>query len=628
MRKKDLLVLAVLQQITVHVSASQAICNRQSLMEEYSSQRGPSQVTVENSISNICQRDFVPPKTRSLRLDDIDVTINVSGNTTEHSVDSCIGALREIVSECCDGQTCTGGAVQFQDDITYELLYQPQGYEKSENEHVDLMARGRGGGRTRRPRPKATKSRPKSKPKPKAKAKPTPARKKTKPTRPSKSTKSSAAAKATPTKTCKQLYQQQLREYAIAERTTEKVSRDSVAFEKRSSPKQVYACQIKGRAANPSRFRIKALNYPDKGDMDAMTPAARYFGYARPEICTNFAFVQSGMLKAKVKNPEDYQVEHVLEWQTVADFFSWVRDKKITGTSFQVTNLPADSNICRYFKESWFGGSQVSFSLTNDGPERTVKDHLKWGFPGLDNRPKDFAFLHKVPNRLKAQMWAYKFGSQTAGIFAADSITEKIMGKTTNKKTTPKSIDQAKLAYLDLRALMAARKYMRSSKIAITLSREVKEMEKTIRKIDATLPQHSSPKKPAWVKQNLGPLWTEYMDERFKLANQRTTADMDKYIALLVKTWSPSAGSRSNSPSPGRGRTGSQSPGIGSSKGKGKAVVKRARTRKGGSKPAPKKNPSPSPNTKAAQEKDFFQEIRALEAAWKKEKSKPWRKPW
>lgn len=153
-------------------------------------------------------------------------------------------------------------------------------------------------------------------------------------------------------------------------------------------------------------------------------------------------------------------------------------------------------------------------------------------------------------------------------------------------------------------------------------------MRNTIAMINTTLPQHSSPKKPAWVKKNLGPLWMEYMDERFKLANQRTTADMDKYIALLVKTWNPSAGSRSSSPSPRRSRTGSQSPRIGSLKGKGKAVMKRAKTRKGGSKPAPNRDPSPSPNTKAAQEKDFFQEIRALEAAWKKEKSIPWRKPW
>jgi hypothetical protein len=110
------------------------------------------------------------------------------------------------------------------------------------------------------------------------------------------------------------------------------------------------------------------------------------------------------MLKEKVKNPEDYQVEHVLEWQTVADFFSWVRDEKITGTSFQVTNLSPKSDICRYVKESWFGGNQASFSLTDDGPERTVENHLKWGFPGLENRPKDFAFLHKLPNRWKAQV--------------------------------------------------------------------------------------------------------------------------------------------------------------------------------------------------------------------------------
>lgn len=135
------------------------------------------------------------------------------------------------------------------------------------------------------------------------------------------------------------------------------------------------------------------------------TPAARYFGYAKPEICTNFAFVQGGMLKAQVENPEDYQVEHVLEWQTVGDFFTWVRDKKITGTAFQGTNLPAGgADICRYIKESWFGGSQASFSWATGGPARTVEEHLKWGFAGLGNRQKDFAFLHKLPNKWKAQV--------------------------------------------------------------------------------------------------------------------------------------------------------------------------------------------------------------------------------
>lgn len=213
-------------------------------------------------------------------------------------------------------------------------------------------------------------------------------------------------------------------------------------------------------------------------------------------------------------------------------------------------------------------------------------------------------------------MWAYKSGSQTAGIFDAGSMQEKIMGRMTSRTKRPKSIDKAKDAYLNLRALMGARKYMRSSRITLTLSKEVRLMERTLRKIDDTLPQHPSPNKPAWVKQNLAPLWIEYMDERFRLANKRTTAEMDKYVKLLVKTWAP-AKSRSSSPSPGRGR----------SKGKGKAVVKRvAKTRKG--KEPAKKNPSLSPDTKEAQEKEFFQEIKKLEAAWYKERSIPWKVRW
>ncbi|KAJ4300878.1 hypothetical protein N0V90_002966 [Kalmusia sp. IMI 367209] len=468
------------------------------------------------------------------------------------------------------------------------------------------------GGRTKRPRPHTTrpkafkpktKNKPKSKLKPKPKQKPThtkskPKHKKpTKPNRtPGKHTRTSAAAKATSTKTCKQLYQQQLREVSAADRASRRVSRDIFALEKRSTRKYAKACSVNKPAVaekgydDKAEVNVRALDYPNKKDMDKL----------------------QGMLKANI-DPKDYQVEHVLEWQTVTNFFTWVRDKKITDLRFQDPKTQKKVDFCKFWKETWVLTKSESFSIVSGGPERTAGDHLKWGFPGLQNRPYEFTFVHKTINGIKAQMWAYKSGSMGSGIFGVDKMTTRIAGKHTSRTTKPKSLDEAKSAYLDLRALMGARKYMRSSKIAKTLGKEVKEMEKVIRRIDESLPKHPRPGEGAWVKQDLGKLWMEYMDERFRLAHDRTTKDLDKYIKLMHTTWNNA----------GRGHRKRSSPDRGRSKDKGKAPVKRS------SRHSSKfSSRSSSTNSEEAQIRVFLQEVRKLEAEWKKEKNIEWRRPW
>jgi hypothetical protein len=117
-------------------------------------------------------------------------------------------------------------------------------------------------------------------------------------------------------------------------------------------------------------------------------------------------------------------------------------------------------------------------------------------------------------------MWSYKYGSIEAGIFSDDSMTSKLAGKHTSRTQKAKTLNDAKAAYLDLRALLGARKDMRSSKVAKALGKEVKEMEKVIRRINEVLPDHPRPDEEAWIKQDLGKLWMEYMDGRFKRAHE------------------------------------------------------------------------------------------------------------
>jgi hypothetical protein len=178
-------------------------------------------------------------------------------------------------------------------------------------------------------------------------------------------------------------------------------------------------------------------------------------------------------------------------------------------------------------------------------------------------------------------MWSAKTGT---GIYGKTKIVGKIQGVMTGKgkKKTRNAaeIDQAKLALLDLKYLMGARKYMRSAHIQKIFKKQVDRIGDMLDKLDNEMPKH--PKKNtktnkvygAWKPQGLKVFWLEYMAARFEMAKKRTNNDMDDYLALLKKEW---AG-------------------------------------------------TPVPTDKAL--KTFRDDITAIDRAWTKEKATKWVKPW
>lgn len=147
-------------------------------------------------------------------------------------------------------------------------------------------------------------------------------------------------------------------------------------------------------------------------------------------------------------------------------------------------------------------------------------------------------------------MWAYKGGKDGAGtLHNAEKMREFITGEKSVikgqklEKVSADLVDNAKIALLKLKALMGARKYMRSKTVSTIFKKQMEEIGKMLAAIDDEMPKN--PRKPLkgertidpWIKQDLGKLWTEYMNERFAIAYKRTHNDMDTYLKLLDDRW-------------------------------------------------------------------------------------------
>jgi hypothetical protein len=140
-------------------------------------------------------------------------------------------------------------------------------------------------------------------------------------------------------------------------------------------------------------------------------------------------------------------------------------------------------------------------------------------------------------------MWTYKKG-KIGGIYGEDALRGLIVGfhSGRSKKWTAADIDSANTAVNKLRYLIGARKYMRNPAIAKIFKTQKERMGDMIGKIDMELPKHPRVKRGvgklvAWKSHNLKNLWNQYMDERFRIANQRIDHDMNTYLKLLFSEW-------------------------------------------------------------------------------------------
>jgi hypothetical protein len=108
------------------------------------------------------------------------------------------------------------------------------------------------------------------------------------------------------------------------------------------------------------------------------------------------------------------------------------------------------------------------------------------------------------------------------------------------------NIDDARQAYLKLKFVYGARKYLQNNEIEAIFKKQVERMGTVLDLLDTEMENQPKETKnglqDAWKRQGLKALWIEYMNEKFKTAKSRSVNDMDKYIRLLENVWSPRKG--------------------------------------------------------------------------------------
>lgn len=383
------------------------------------------QAVLEDPVARLCEQDLtaelIVKNTVSYASTDFAFTIERGEGHKDDK--ECIQAFRRIMELCVVGQNASGGTITANgNEPTYSVSTQPVG---------NLEARAK--------KPKSPAKAPVEAPA-KASAKPpinttakTSAKSIATPTQKASSkvqssaAKTSSIAKPTSTKTCKKLYGELLalsKQATIAEKREETLnsrqgfSSSRAHVEKRSTPKSGKACN----------FNLKALNYPEKREMvshvrvwdleydkkpfptvhaDLFQPKnANWYGFVKPDVCDDLVFRAAAKPAAGI--PEtDYQVEHVLEWNVVTRFFDWVRDQK-PGKVFEHPDKAQKGkkvDFCEYWRQTWTTADVQlqTFKITDgspnsDGPAKGVLAHLASAFPGKDNFPEEFVYLHTLLN--------------------------------------------------------------------------------------------------------------------------------------------------------------------------------------------------------------------------------------
>jgi hypothetical protein len=88
------------------------------------------------------------------------------------------------------------------------------------------------------------------------------------------------------------------------------------------------------------------------------------------------------------------------------------------------------------------------------------------------------------------------------------------------------NIDDARQAYLKLKFIYGARKYLQNNEIKAIFKKQVERMGTVLDLLDAEMENQPEETRTgpqdAWKKQGLKALWIEYMNEKFKTAKSRS----------------------------------------------------------------------------------------------------------
>lgn len=328
-------------------------------------------------------------------------------------------------------------------------------------------------------------------------------------------------------------------------------------LEKRGKPKSGSAC----------KEVMKSFRYPASGEWKSISwVKPKKYGFNTRDSCDNY-----DMDTPDTSGDVEYETEHVLEWQTVTNFFNVMGDEITTKFDHPDPKQPASAtklDFCEYWKESWkfdkgqvmdgpdqvvedatiLGVDGVPFKITTEQQKRTPLHWIASYYPYLKGRKKENVGLNEftlLEKRLNGEYKVRLFGE--GSIRTPSKMKALIEGRSTesNFKGDPPDA-QARTAILRMRQVVGTLKYMQDKDVSDIFAKEKKRMGVIIKFIDENLPQTPRIKKEEksverkltpWIPQGLGEKWDKYMDKVFEGAKKKATDFMNTHLKDLKAEW-------------------------------------------------------------------------------------------
>ncbi|KZM21037.1 chitinase [Ascochyta rabiei] len=368
----------------------------------------------------------------------------------------CQSAFAAIISQCIEAGNVFGGESHAEEGTTYLV------YSSSPDDHRSNHARAPVPAEPAKPANPAP-----VKPAP---VKPAPVKPSPTPSKPSPTPVPAKPFKIGPTKNCRQLA------LPIQTPTRKGKRSDDIKEVRRQFVGSRVDIKSREELAKRAPSGDDEWDGPGAGDTAINHPGRAKKGSARGIMFDALNFPDAASMEAETAvlgSVEMYHVEHMLEWQTVAKFFEWM-DRKSVAASNKFKNpdpsKAGELNFCQYFVEQWKGSYPQD--LTIDGKTMKPLDHMAQAYPGVGNREEECAPTREP--RMEREP------------FTAEKMREHITGEKTVakgqkvEKVAPDLVDRAKLALPKPKALMGARKYMRSKTVIDIFQKQQEEMGKML----------------------------------------------------------------------------------------------------------------------------------------------------
>lgn len=145
-------------------------------------------------------------------------------------------------------------------------------------------------------------------------------------------------------------------------------------------------------------FKLSSDEYPSNGQLAANVPS---WGYKKQNDKCDYEWLDG---KVQIAG-NDYDSEHVMEWQIVTDFFQKMQAKGGSNYDHPDPNQAGvKTDFCTYWIESWSLEDTQAFSIDN-GAAMTPWSHIASAYPSKQNFKEEMIRLqNNINQRAKANV--------------------------------------------------------------------------------------------------------------------------------------------------------------------------------------------------------------------------------